>query len=638
MHRLPITVIFWLLLLPVSALAQLRVEVTAVPAYTPTNDSLFLTGTFNDWQPGDERFLLLPSASGQLAYDFLTPMPDFSFKVTRGGWSSVEGGPLADPIANREYRSNGQLRDTLRLSIASWEDMESRIRVLDTLEVRVTSLPAATPSDAGLFITGSFNGWSPRDEAYKMKADDDGTLRGKIPLRDSVTSYKITRGSWTAIESRANGLALPNRTFRLEDAGKVYATDIEIANWEDLAGPPFGIYALLLLLSALQLIILAVVLNTFRAVNPLANRLLAGLLLLIAVATLARLAAFDKDIFSRFPKLILLPDMLYFLAGPLLYLYYRVFRSGDFSLNRKDWIHLLPFVLASLFYIPLVLESDYDFTTRVVNKSIQPYFLLSAGIGWAVSVFYGWWTYRLPPSAGTRSLTRPGRRFLKVLAVATVLPLLAWTINGIVGLTNASSFLAVSSPLNDQISDVTWLLVAMLVYPLSYFLLRQPQLFRRRANQEQADSKKSVGPAMAPLPEASTHPSASPLVPQANIPAPPVDNDEPHPLRELMLNEQPYLNAGLTLAELARKAGIPAHQLSRQLNEDFGKNFFDFVNGYRITDFQDRIAAGEHQERTLLSLALEAGFNSKTAFNRAFKKQTGLTPRQYLQQADNQSK
>ncbi|MEJ7667038.1 MAG: helix-turn-helix domain-containing protein [Hymenobacter sp.] len=75
---------------------------------------------------------------------------------------------------------------------------------------------------------------------------------------------------------------------------------------------------------------------------------------------------------------------------------------------------------------------------------------------------------------------------------------------------------------------------------------------------------------------------------------------------------------------------MPSHVLSKVINEGFGQNFFDFINSYRIAEFKQVMAAPQARQYTLLALALEVGFNSKTAFNRAFKKQTDQAPREYF--------
>ena len=97
-----------------------------------------------------------------------------------------------------------------------------------------------------------------------------------------------------------------------------------------------------------------------------------------------------------------------------------------------------------------------------------------------------------------------------------------------------------------------------------------------------------------------------------------------------MQQHKPYLNANLTIHELAAELKMAPHVLSRVINDGFGQNFFDFVNAHRVDEFKQLMAAPQARQYTLLALALEVGFNSKTAFNRAFRKQTDQTPREYF--------
>ena len=64
------------------------------------------------------------------------------------------------------------------------------------------------------------------------------------------------------------------------------------------------------------------------------------------------------------------------------------------------------------------------------------------------------------------------------------------------------------------------------------------------------------------------------------------------------------------------------------INNHYGKNFNDLINGLRCTAFQRKIEAGAHLRHTLLSIAMDCGFNSKSTFNRAFRKHTGYNPRE----------
>jgi AraC-like DNA-binding protein len=96
-----------------------------------------------------------------------------------------------------------------------------------------------------------------------------------------------------------------------------------------------------------------------------------------------------------------------------------------------------------------------------------------------------------------------------------------------------------------------------------------------------------------------------------------------------MTASKPYLNPELSLSQLADELGMSNHILSQVINEKFGLNFFDFVNGYRVEEFKLRASDPEYNNLSLLGLALDCGFNSKSAFNRIFKQKTGLTPSQY---------
>lgn len=100
-------------------------------------------------------------------------------------------------------------------------------------------------------------------------------------------------------------------------------------------------------------------------------------------------------------------------------------------------------------------------------------------------------------------------------------------------------------------------------------------------------------------------------------------------LEQLMQQEQPFLNANLTLRELAEMMNLPPNQMSQLLNEGFDKNFSEFVNSYRLEVFKTKITDPANSHYTILGLAYESGFNSKTVFNSFFKKMMGQTPKAY---------
>ncbi|MEL7268611.1 MAG: AraC family transcriptional regulator [Bacteroidota bacterium] len=102
--------------------------------------------------------------------------------------------------------------------------------------------------------------------------------------------------------------------------------------------------------------------------------------------------------------------------------------------------------------------------------------------------------------------------------------------------------------------------------------------------------------------------------------------EEIQQLSEFMSSIKPYLEDTLTLQKLAEQIGIPEKQLSFLINRVIGKHFFDYVNGYRIEEAKTLL---KDKERNIQQVMYDVGFNSKSSFNTAFKKDTSLTPSAY---------
>jgi AraC-like DNA-binding protein len=100
---------------------------------------------------------------------------------------------------------------------------------------------------------------------------------------------------------------------------------------------------------------------------------------------------------------------------------------------------------------------------------------------------------------------------------------------------------------------------------------------------------------------------------------------------KLMQDEKLYLQPELNLSDIANRLKTNISVLSGVVNNAFGKNFNDFVNEYRVKEFQERIQLPENKNITLLGIAFDCGFNSKATFNRSFKKFTGKAPKEFLE-------
>ena len=96
-----------------------------------------------------------------------------------------------------------------------------------------------------------------------------------------------------------------------------------------------------------------------------------------------------------------------------------------------------------------------------------------------------------------------------------------------------------------------------------------------------------------------------------------------------MQTSKPFLDSNISIKELAEQVDIPSYYLSYIINECLHQNFFDFINIYRIKESQQLIDQYINDKTTILEIIYESGFNSKSVFNTAFKKHTGLTPSEY---------
>lgn len=97
-------------------------------------------------------------------------------------------------------------------------------------------------------------------------------------------------------------------------------------------------------------------------------------------------------------------------------------------------------------------------------------------------------------------------------------------------------------------------------------------------------------------------------------------------LLQLIETQKPYLQPDLTLSDLANLLKTNTSVISQVVNTGFNKNFNDFINSYRVDEYLQKVATPQYKHLTLLAIAFECGFNSKTTFNRAFKKMTGKAP------------
>jgi len=199
--------------------------------------------------------------------------------------------------------------------------------------------------------------------------------------------------------------------------------------------------------------------------------------------------------------------------------------------------------------------------------------------------------------------------WLKYLAIGTVT---IWTIVAVVYLVHIIS---------DYKTDIGYILhfsISILIYPVGYFGLKQPEIFMRPSDTESGEERyekyKKSG-----LDETTSEQIKNKLI-------------------DVMINEKPYLDSDLTLNKLAEILSVSNHHLSEVINTKLNQNYYDFINKYRIDEFVNKLKDPENDKYSLISLAFDSGFKSKTSFNTIFKKLTNKTPSEYKAQVINSNK
>jgi AraC-like DNA-binding protein len=100
-----------------------------------------------------------------------------------------------------------------------------------------------------------------------------------------------------------------------------------------------------------------------------------------------------------------------------------------------------------------------------------------------------------------------------------------------------------------------------------------------------------------------------------------------------IVNQKLYLNQSLNIEQFSAKIGVPYRDVSYAINKTFGTNFFEFINSYRIEESKRYLADEKYKDMTIMDILLESGFNSKSAFQRFFKRLTGVSPTEFRREA-----
>ena len=348
---------------------------------------------------------------------------------------------------------------------------------------------------------------------------------------------------------------------------------------------------------------LAVVLQRRRR-NRRANRYLAALLAAIALLLFEGYLA-ASGISARHPHLIGLGAWVPFVVAPLVYLYVREMTAPEPALLAPPWRH---FVVTGAYVTLLAVNffpREAAYKLRVAagvdvpwNISAVEVVLLAYGMGYVTAALALLRRHRGHVQALYSNLAGVSLRWL--LALVT-LNALVW-IAAIAAFVLRISGIAEALPIVPLGSTVT-------IFVIGYFQLAQAEIF----------------PKPAPAPEPVPAPEPKPAYEKARLDDADAAAVEAK-ITGAMTGQRLYERAGLTLPELADAVGATPHEVSQVLSTRLGRNFYSFVNEHRIEHVKVGLATSD---RSVLELANEAGFRSKSTFNNAFRKATGVTPREF---------
>jgi len=354
-------------------------------------------------------------------------------------------------------------------------------------------------------------------------------------------------------------------------------------------------------LIAFQLLFVGIFLITHKKGNRRNNILLSTVFFMIAW-NMGDLTLQMNGVTLKWEFLQHIDDCFFLIYGPIFYLYTQGVIFRDFKLSSRNVLHLTPYLLLTISILSVgnlipnpskeIFISDFPWQFYLVSSLMYVHFFVYLGLS-----YKSLWKYRLVIKNKYSQIDQINLDWLSfALNTFGLLAFISLIQNFIVLAENRTIFM------------VTLVLLLIFIF---YFVnkvilkaLRQPEIFVGIA---QTETTKYLGSNLTP----------------SQI------KEYKKQLVTLIGTEKPFLNPQVSLTDLSAKLSVSTKQLSQVINQSFNKNFFDFINSYRIQEVQQILKESKDDKLTVLEAMYEAGFNSKSSFNTAFKKETGLTPTEF---------
>ncbi|WP_128544792.1 helix-turn-helix domain-containing protein [Larkinella soli] len=368
-------------------------------------------------------------------------------------------------------------------------------------------------------------------------------------------------------------------------------------------------------ISMANLLFFGVVLGAVRQGNWKANRWLAAFFLIGALLLLQAILEYH-GYYRTHPALIEVFMPLLFLWGTTYYFYIRSLTREDRPFRKADLLHGLPALFCLVQYLPLYTAADSEklaYLHRLMNDQPTDYDHMM-GLSLLHFVTYLLLGFRLVQRHQVRvrayfsgSLEKRNLSWLRRLNYGLLLVWLLWANF------HGNELFPDYIPVFPILQTLTPLLLIGILFSLGYYAVRQNTIFSG---------------AEPPVPQ-QTADEPVPRVPRPSGLPDPQRQELKQRLIHRMEEGKAYRNGDLTLPELAEQLGTSTNILSDLINNDLGQNFYDFVNRYRVEACKVLLTDPKYDRFTILAVAYEAGFNSKSTFHKAFREATGLSPGQF---------
>jgi len=386
----------------------------------------------------------------------------------------------------------------------------------------------------------------------------------------------------------------------------------------------FSIVDIILLLAAAQgLFLTALIFHKHKSLY--ANRFL-GILILVYSVLLLHLLFGDLGYSEIYPHFTLLFIGIGFLIPPFHYLYAKFLVQEAKRFRKTYWLHFLPFFLYEVYRVFQFFQPREKFLAVFRSATSTELSFDTMLFNWAlllVGFIYMFLTIRILKRYSCyikemfSSIDKIKLDWLRNVTYMAIIVLAVFLLENI---------LLISGIHLSENFSLSSILTAVYVYALGYLGLFKSEIFTTPEIANSISHLEELGdPHRLENQEENHGPRKyikSGLSPQRA-------QEYLRRLLDLMEKQQPYMDSDLTLRKLADMLSISPHNLSEIINTQLGQNFFDFINQYRVEKVKKDLADPKKKHLTILAIAFDAGFSSKSSFNLIFKKHTQLKPSEF---------